>query len=295
MIAFTESRMLAHWWSPDRIIAVTHPAMAHVRKEFPDSIKAQIFARDRATCAFTGKSVWAFDYGASPLWETDWPDHIRPSSRGGSNEIENGVCASSFANSKKASNTRDASYWFWHGKPTEYYLHAVGSVPESIAAQIRRLSGLKESDWYLNRAAKDVLLAVEQTAWPSGKTRTPDYWCDSAIKRVKTWKSKAAGIESLEDRKVLLMPLDQDQRILLQLRDCNNLSDIREIKRLLVPHRRANWRIYEGLLKALSGNPKVKIPDVLQSAEADKDVSPRFLDWIKSTANTLESVGIERT
>lgn len=269
--------------------------MAHVRKEFSDEVKAQIFARDRATCAFTGKSLWTFDYGASPLWETDWPDHIRPSSKGGSNDISNGVCASSAANSRKSSNTRDSSYWFWHGKPTEHYLHAVGSVPESVIAQLQRLSAITKSDWYLNRAAKDVLLAVEQAAWPDGATRTPDYWCKSALKRLKTWKNESARDESLEDRKVLLTPRDQDQDILLGLRNAVTISDVREIKRKLIPHRRANWRVYDGLLKALSGKSKVKFPDVLKSAESDEHVSPGFLKWVKATAITLEAVGLECT
>ena len=269
--------------------------MAHTRKEFSESVKAEIFARDRATCAFTGKSVWIFDYGASPLWETDWPDHIRPSSRKGSNKIENGVCASSAANSKKSSNTRDSSYWFWHGKPTEHYLHAVGSVQIGITAQLARLSGLHESDWYLNRAAKNILLAVEQAAWPEGTTRTPDYWCAAAIKQVKAWKVKAASIPSLEARKVLLMPLDPDQVILLKLRDSKTLADVRKVKRDLIPYRKANGLAYEQLMEALSGKQKHQISDVLKSAASDEFVTPRFLHWLQETAKTLKLIGLERT
>ena len=269
--------------------------MAHTRKEFPDSVKAEIFVRDRATCAFTGKSVWTFDYGTSPLWEADWPDHIRPSSRGGSNNIENGVCASSAANSKKSSNTRDSAYWFSNGKPTEHYLHAVGSVPEYIATQLQRLSRLKQSDWYLNRSAKNVLLAVQQATWPDGAARTPDYWCKAALKKIKIWEVESATDESLEERKLLLMPLDKDQDILLGLRNAKTISDVREIKRLLIPYRRANWQAYDGLLKALSINPKIQIQDVLKKAEANEFVSPRFLRWIKSTAKTLKVVGLDRS
>ncbi len=40
--------------------------MARPRDEFTDRQKAEIFVRDRALCCFSGKSLWALDYGAGP-------------------------------------------------------------------------------------------------------------------------------------------------------------------------------------------------------------------------------------
>jgi hypothetical protein len=269
--------------------------MAHKRKNFPPRIKAAIFARDRATCCFTGKSVWIFDYGTSPLWDTDWPDHKIPSARGGSNELDNGVCASSWANSKKSDNTRDTAYLFCEGKPTDNYLHAVGSISPELQRQLKRLSGIVDSDWHLGRAAKDVLIAVENTAWPEGEKRTPTYWCKSALKHVKRWRKTSVNMQSLEMRGVLLTPLDEDQRILLRLRNSNSLADVQELVRDLVPWRRANWRAYDKVTKALSRNTRLKagaLDKALAEARRDPYVSRRFYRWLSTIAKPLRATGL---
>lgn len=269
--------------------------MAHKRNNFSDKTKAAIFARDRATCCFTGKSVWVLDYGASPLWDTDWPDHMKPSARGGSNDLDNGVCASSWANSKKSDNTRDATYLFCEGKPTDNYLHAVGNISPELVRQLTRLGGIVESDWYLSRAAKDVLIAVEQTAWPEGAKRTPTYWCNSALKYVRKWQKEAANKPSLEKRSVLLTPLDEDQRILLRLRKADSLADIQQLVRELVPWRKANWRAYDSVTRALSGQSRLKkgaLDKALAAARKDPKVSRRFYRWLNSNAKPLAATGL---
>jgi len=53
--------------------------MAHKRTEFTDNQKAKIFSRDRATCAFSGISLWFLDLGIRSNWQVDWVDHILPS------------------------------------------------------------------------------------------------------------------------------------------------------------------------------------------------------------------------
>jgi len=57
--------------------------MAHIRTEFSDRQKAEIFARDRATCCFSGANLWLLDAPLRPGFQMGWVDHIRPSSRGG--------------------------------------------------------------------------------------------------------------------------------------------------------------------------------------------------------------------
>lgn len=287
--------------------------MGQKRKEFPERLKAEIFARDRATCCFTGKSLWIFDYGASPLWDSDWVDHIQPSSRGGSGDAANGVCASSWANSKKSNNSRDSAYFFREGRPTENFLFAVGVVSPAVQTQLERLSGIVASDWYLARAGKDVLLAVQEAAWPSGKKRTPDYWCGSAEKYLRKWRRRSEHDAPLEHRKVLLQPLDEDQRMFLRLRECATLADIRGIKRELVPWYRANWRAYDKVLTCLAdlrekedkdgGKSGVLYPvrrtrhadrnrqltAALRTAASDPYVSRRLLRWLRGMSGQVKT------
>jgi hypothetical protein len=62
--------------------------------EFTDATKAAIFARDRATCCFSGANLWLLDKSLRTGWQADLADHIKPRSRGGTAAPENGVCAS---------------------------------------------------------------------------------------------------------------------------------------------------------------------------------------------------------
>ena len=53
---------------------------------FSDSIRAAIYARDRGTCCVSGVNLWLLDAPLRTGWQSDWVDHIKPSSRGGSAE-----------------------------------------------------------------------------------------------------------------------------------------------------------------------------------------------------------------
>jgi hypothetical protein len=86
-----------------------------------DAVRAAVYERDKAICAFSGVSLWLLDYGALPGFPGDWPDHIRPASRGGKDTPENLVCASHFYNEKKRNNGRDNAYLFTNGRPTDIF------------------------------------------------------------------------------------------------------------------------------------------------------------------------------
>ncbi len=55
------------------------------------------------------------------LWDIDWVDHVIPSSRGGKAELSNGICDSSFFNSKKRNNSVGNVYLFDEGRPTSAF------------------------------------------------------------------------------------------------------------------------------------------------------------------------------
>lgn len=92
------------------------------RTNFSENQKAAIYARDHATCAFSGISLWIFGYGIRPNYEMDWADHIKPSAKGGTSSLENGVCASHTFNSKKKDNGSDNVFFFQNGKITPAYI-----------------------------------------------------------------------------------------------------------------------------------------------------------------------------
>src|SRR5207302_7983136 len=96
---------------------------------FTDRQKAELFVRDHATCAYTGKSLWLLDYGADPYFEVDWADHRRPVARGGTSTLANGVCASWGANFAKSDSLKRHACMFRFGRATPAYLRDHGSVP----------------------------------------------------------------------------------------------------------------------------------------------------------------------
>ena len=167
--------------------------MAHKRKEFSDKTKAAIFVRDRATCCFSGANLWLMEAPLRPGYQSDWADHIKPSAKGGSNDVTNGVCASHSYNEKKGNNARDTLFQFRDGKPTYDYLEIFGTPPREITERLGRLSNLRLEDWYLNRAIKNVFLAFDVTcSTESGEIapkRRPPYWMAAALKKLTQYNA----------------------------------------------------------------------------------------------------------
>lgn len=268
--------------------------MKHPRKEFSDADKAFIYKRDRATCAFTGQSLWILDHGASPLHEIDWVDHIRPSSRGGSANRDNGVCASSGANYKKGNNTRDADFWCWHGQPTETCLYYAGGALPALMAQLKRHASLCESDWYLNRAFNSVLIAVEQINEPDDAQRTRRYWCKAALKKLEQWRRLPEKEAPLEKRDILLKPLGGDQLLLLSLRTCKTLRAVMEVARKLAPYALANDEAYERFLKALHARHPARAKQIIAKANSNRRVSRQLIAWMQRNLAAVGGTGIHR-
>lgn len=103
-----------------------------------DSLRAAVYERDRAICSFSGLSLWLLDYGTAPFSQYDWPDHIKPVSRGGKDILSNLACASSFYNFKKMNNGFDTSYLFRNGAPTEAFFWNHGYLSGEQAEILRR-------------------------------------------------------------------------------------------------------------------------------------------------------------
>lgn len=208
------------------------------REEFTDQQKAEIYARDRALCAFSGKSLWILDYGLSPTYQVDWVDHIKPAAKGGGNTIDNGVCSSSFYNEKKRANGNDNKYLFFAGRPTSHFYYFYEVIPAHIASHLQRFGKIDVSDWYFNRAVYRFMNGLWRIrAESKGRLLDRDkvYYAKSSAKILKKWKTLAIMVDDFETRGMAAKPLSADQEILLSIRDCCNESDVLELMQVATP------------------------------------------------------------
>lgn len=217
--------------------------MAHKRKNFTDSQKAQIFVRDRATCCFSGANLWLLDSPLRPGNETDWVDHVLPSARGGGNDIENGVCASHTYNSKKRHNAADTFYLFKCGLPTAGYYDVFGSVSREQEERLERLSHLKVEDWFLNRAITWAMEALrdrcDREFCKIDYKRDSEYWFSAGYRKLLNFQ-RVADSRSLEDRGII----DPDNQIVKQwllLREVDSRNDFVSVAEELFPVFRENY------------------------------------------------------
>lgn len=258
------------------------------KSNFTEGQKAQIYVRDRATCAFSGKSLWILDYGATPYWEVDWADHIRPVARGGASTVENGICASFTFNSKKSHNTRDSEYFFHEGKPTPAYFYFFETVPVEIVRNLKRFANLHLSDWYFNRALYRVLLGVDHLWNRSERVRDADYYASSAMKAISKWRMirERESILSMEDRGLIRSTdLSADQELLLGLCETTDKKQVREMMTALLRHFGSNYQAVEDWLEC---ETITQATELLNELESDVRVSPRVIENIKSNMRAFE-------
>ncbi len=214
--------------------------------EFTNPTKAAIFARDRATCCFSGANLWLLDSPLRTGWQADWADHIKPRSKGGTAAAANGVCASHTFNSKKRNNTADTTYLFRNGHPTYLYYDLFGTPPPEAVQRLKRLASLEIQDWYFNRALKDIFSAFEEKCWKNGYTRTPRYWFTAAFNRLLDYQkfhAKDASLSSLEQRGIVIRATPA-QKILLSLRRVESLATMKRNVLQLHPSYREDSRIW---------------------------------------------------
>jgi hypothetical protein len=206
---------------------------------FTDRQKAELFVRDHATCAYTGKSLWLLDYGADPYFEVDWADHRKPVARGGTSTLANGVCASWGANFAKSDSLKRHPCMFRSGSATPAYLRDhCSSVPLRMQRQLARFSRLHYSDWYFNRALFRLWLGVAfLAAKDAGRVRDDAYYCRASSRMLEQWRriTTASVIPSLETRGLVPRRLRPNQRLMLDVREVESIEGIAAIMRKLVP------------------------------------------------------------
>ncbi len=184
-----------------------------------DGVRATVYARDKAICAFSGISVWMPDYGANLLAAHDWPDHIKPASRKGGDTPGNLVCASSFYNRKKLNNSSDTSYLFIDGQPTSMFFWNIGCISAEQVKLIKSHEKICTTDWYFNRALANINSAHQNKYYKSKAVRESSYWLTAAAKRLSTWK-KLGGINDFVRRGLIQYPKSPDIQLMLELSQC---------------------------------------------------------------------------
>jgi hypothetical protein len=251
-----------------------------------DRIRAEVFTRDRAICAFSGRPLWNLDTGPTPFWDMDWVDHIRPSSRGGSDELDNLVCSSSFHNSKKANNSADTGYMFRCGLPTDSYFDIHRVVPVGLANDLRRFRELDPSDWYLNRAIANILVYLDGYYFGGKYKRKKSFWCQSAWGRIKLWQIEAArpGYRSLRSRGLIRYPSDASTLLFLKLTTARSLRDVLRVASDLWPYLLTNYDAWFYFIEAKSHRKRMAI---LRRAVQNRRAHPHLVAAMRSNVAAL--------
>lgn len=253
--------------------------MAHKRKEFTEAQKASIFERDHATCAFSGISLWLLDNGIKNNWQMDWVDHIKPSAKGGGSELENGICASDFFNSKKRSNTSDNSYLFYAGKVTKDYVKTFGKPDAKILEQLHRLQYIEPEDWYFNRCIANTFIAFD---WRCTKDfdnkvykRNDVYWFKAGWKRLQKYNRKRPSA-TIKERNLLPSCLPFGFSDLLKLEMIDNEVDYLNWAEEIYPAYRATFKVFYDFFQENKNDKLV----LLKTAYSDELVNPDMVETL---------------
>jgi hypothetical protein len=264
--------------------------MPRNRTDFSPKTKAQIFRRDRGTCAFTGACCWILDHGATWLATVDWVDHVQPSTKQGPSTLDNGVCASWKANQRKSANGRDKQYWFRNGYPTAHFIEEGGVLSPDLIDQLKRLANLQPSDWYFNKALHNLLLAFARRYFPNNYDRNFKYYCEVVLSFLAEWRKALKRDEdedkrSMEARGVLKRPLTKDMRLMLDLRNAKNLDEVERLAGRLGPIWRANYNAFHAFLHAATNAGRLSV--LLRSSKHSL-VSTQVIKKMRSIMKSLD-------
>lgn len=220
-----------------------------MRTNFSQMQKAQIFARDKAICVYSGVSLWALDWGADAFSRIAWIDHVIPSSKGGPTTLDNGVCCDSWVNYDKRDKVAQP-FLLRASEPTAHFRRLNTAKQKAISANLERFSKLDLSDFFFNQAIKNVKLGFESMQ-PENWDRTRDWhhWARAAHNAIGIWKALFAKkrIGTLEDRGLVPMEPSAEQRLLLEIRETSSANEVYALMRTFAYYCQANLDYREWL------------------------------------------------
>ena len=257
----------------------------HRRTNFTDAQKATIYARDRATCAFSGISLWIPDRGLTPEWEEDWADHLRPSARGGLSSIDNGACVSSTFNAKKGDNARDSLCFFLEGHITRAYVSCFGLPGDEVLADLARRAALVPADWWFNRALSKALLALSwRASLALGRVptkRDDEYWIRSALRFHARWRRlRVSGSYASRGLLPSQLPFGTDRMIALETVESE--AQLREWLETLWPGYLATSRLLAGFDALVLASERERL---LDRAMLDPAVNPETVSALQALSS----------
>ncbi len=251
-----------------------------------------MFALERATCSYSGASLWILDYGADPDYAIDWADHVVPASRGGESTLENAALASWIHNYVRGANTMRPLFLLDRGRPTRdfYLLHPALSA--ELAAQLARFSRLHPTDWYLNRGLWHVWLGSQYLLARDGGTlyrRDTRYRAVCALKQLRKWRkmTQEQSVASVAERGLLLEPVGWDQRALLAAAALDSESELEALMHELFPAMRAS-----SILLDLLGDAEepVDLEDILEVLDAGEPVAARVESRVRHSVLQMQEL-----
>jgi hypothetical protein len=250
--------------------------MAHKRTEFTENQKAEIFVRDRATCAFSCVSLWLLDYGIRPNRQIDWVDHLRPSVSGGKADLDNGICVSHTFNAKKRGNASDNICFVKHGEITKDYIWMFGCPTQNLLAQLKRLKHLEVSDWYFNKCIDNIFEGLTwrcEVEFKDVRYKRDDmYWFGSGWKRLTKFQKKKG--RSIKERGLIMTPNPFGSELLLELEEIYEAEDYAQWIERIYPVFRANYRLLHLFFTLNDEDAK---QGLIQEARLDNRVHPEVL------------------
>jgi hypothetical protein len=267
------------------------------RTDFTDLQKAQIYARDRATCAFSGANLWLLDYGAAGYHLGEWVDHIDPASLRGQSTLDNGICAAWHYNFAKRASKGGEVYLFRDGRPTEKFFYTHGVVPEELTVRLRRFSTLHYSDWFFNRAVWRLFLGLDwlyDTRRGFSRKRDDEYYAKASYRALKNWReiTQKEKILSLERRGLVPKRLFQDHKLLLSMRDASSNVFISRLMRKLLPYHAANSKAFDSFYRlyehcCTGGYDQERVLAFLRRMKHNRFVTPIIRERITNNVQRL--------
>lgn len=233
---------------PNEILAAAEQRELRTdRTNFSYEIKARIFARDRAICGFTGLNLWLLDEGACGYYNFSSADHIKPATKGGLSDEENGITTHGAWNYEKGDKTDFNIYLFNGGFPTMNFWVFNRQISLEMAQRIVRFEAMHPSDCYFNNAISCVISGVQwlHVGKEKGRTRNDDYWATATLNHIARWRKSVAidEVTSLEERGLVLEPLLPDQELLLSVREMTTAEQIKQLSKNVLPYHIANFEV----------------------------------------------------
>lgn len=261
------------------------------RTNFTDAQRAEIFALDRATCSYSGRSLWITDYGIDPAYAVDWADHIAPASRGGKSLVENGAAASWLYNYLRG-NGRQRLVFFHRGVPTADHTLHIGTIDPRVAAQLRRFRVLHASDWFINRAMWHVWIGVASEydrRQGLSRSRGYEYYAGAASKCLAKWRriQEDESVASLESRHLIPPNPEKDQEKLLEVREAASHERLISMMKGLFPAFEATAKAICALSKAENAKTIMRVG---AQVEGHKRIPPRIQMRLMKYADSLKRI-----